>query len=330
LDRTPSIGAVTGKGASRFQILSLDGGGYKGIFSAAVLAAIEEDLGCSVVDHFDLIVGTSTGGIIALGLGAGMSPSQIVDFYGQFGSAIFRSPGLTMGWGLWGPKYRPDTLRRALSEVLGDTKLGESRVRLVIPAYDLTRDSVYLFKTDHQDRLNRDWRERMVDVAMATSAAPTYFPASSLRHVRLVDGGLWANNPILVGITEAVSLCGAQLEGISALSLGTTSELTHRPPSLDHGGITQWARVAVEVVLHGQSVGAAGMAEHLLTQERYVRHDPVVPASVLRMDRVDTAALLGLARSTSRDLVPEFKRKFEPHRAATFQSHHFSREETAS
>ena len=74
----------------RFQILSLDGGGIKGLFSAAVLAKLEEDLNTNITDHFDLIVGTSTGGIIALGLGLGMKPQEIVQFYVESGPQIFR------------------------------------------------------------------------------------------------------------------------------------------------------------------------------------------------------------------------------------------------
>jgi patatin-like phospholipase/acyl hydrolase len=75
----------------RFQILALDGGGLRGIFSAAILAALEDDLQISVVDHFDLIAGTSTGGIIALGLGLGLRPRQIVEFYAELGERVFRS-----------------------------------------------------------------------------------------------------------------------------------------------------------------------------------------------------------------------------------------------
>jgi patatin-like phospholipase/acyl hydrolase len=75
----------------RFQILALDGGGLRGIFSAAILAALEDDLQISAVDHFDLIAGTSTGGIIALGLGLGLRPRQIVEFYAELGERVFRS-----------------------------------------------------------------------------------------------------------------------------------------------------------------------------------------------------------------------------------------------
>src|SRR5438093_601361 len=99
----------------RFQILALDGGGYRGIYSAAVLAAIEEDLGRPILRYFDLVAGTSTGGLIALGLGAGLSPRDIVDFYATWGPRIFRREN----FGLFKRKYGSKSLEDGLTKVLG-------------------------------------------------------------------------------------------------------------------------------------------------------------------------------------------------------------------
>ena len=161
----------------RFQILSLDGGGIKGIFSAAILAALEEDLSINVADHFDLIAGTSTGGIIAIGLGLGLSPRQIVQFYVQYGPSIF--PGSS---GLWRcslhwlrRKYPADPLEAALKACFGERLFGESKKRLVVPSYNLGEDDVYIFRTPHHARLKRDLRVPAWKVARATAAAPTYF-----------------------------------------------------------------------------------------------------------------------------------------------------------
>ena len=113
---------------SRFQILSLDGGGIKGLFSAAVLAAVEEDLGINVIDHFDLIAGTSTGGIIALGLGLGMRPREIVQFYVWRGPKIF---GNRLGWRNalhWVfRKFPQGRLMSALQKCFKDARLGDSK-----------------------------------------------------------------------------------------------------------------------------------------------------------------------------------------------------------
>lgn len=186
---------------NRFQILSLDGGGIKGLFSAAVLAAIEEDLGVTVTGHFDLITGTSTGGIIALGLGLGMRPRQIVEFYVKHGPSIFRNPcGVRNALHYVRSKFSPAPLESALreSEAFGAKLLGDSTKRLVIPSYNLGEDDVYIFKTPHHERLRRDWKVPAWKVAMATAAAPTYFPAyCGVDGIRLVDGGVWANNPTL-------------------------------------------------------------------------------------------------------------------------------------
>ncbi len=118
----------------------------------------------------------------------------------------------------------------------------------------------------------------MADVAMATTAAPTFLPAFRLRHHRLVDGGVWASNPALVGVAEAVSMLGIALENIHVLSLGTTDELTDLSSSLDQGGLWQWARVATSLILRAQGVGSFHAVEHLVGPTQVLRIDPVVPA----------------------------------------------------
>lgn len=199
----PALGVVMGdisetdrnnwSASAPMQILSFDGGGLKGLFPAAVLAAIEADLDCVIADHFDLVVGTSTGGLIALALGAGLRPAEIVDFYTSKGPTIFGA-GRRVGR-LWRSKHNAERLRAALEEVFGDRLLGSSTKRLVIPSYSLDGNNVYVFKTPHHPRLRRDHKERMVDVAMATTAAPLFLPVFRLGNNRLIDGGVWANKP---------------------------------------------------------------------------------------------------------------------------------------
>jgi len=293
----------------RFQILSLDGGGLKGIYSAAVLAALEQAIGVPIISRFDLIVGTSTGGIIALGLGLGLSPREILDFYVRSGVEVFTDRlRLRAIRRLVRPKYSRSRLEHAVREVFNDRLLGESSKALVIPAYDLDADRVYLFKTPHVERFDRDWRVPDWEVAMATSAAPTYFPAFRLGsdRTRLIDGGVWANNPSPIAVVEAVSSFGADLKQIRLFSLGTTSAATVRKKSLDHGGFVQWGLGGLEVLLKGQSVGASTAAFHLLGEEHVLREDPVIPAGVLKLDVVDSDHLIGLASSYSRHLAPRF------------------------
>ena len=139
----------------RFRILSLDGGGVRVLFHGwQVLAALEQDTGKSCVDHFDLIAGTSTGGIIAIGLGLGMTAADIVDFYRQYGPTIFPSTGLVtrLGWirQLFRPKHSHLALRKCCFQIaFGDKKLGDSKCRLVIPTYDANRGHIFVLKTPH-------------------------------------------------------------------------------------------------------------------------------------------------------------------------------------
>jgi len=308
---------------NRFQILSLDGGGIKGIFSAAVLAHLEEDLNLDIAEHFDLITGTSTGGIIAIGLGMGMRPREILRFYVDKGPGIFANGLMTSLRRMWRKKLAPDGLENALKECFGDTLLGACRKRLVIPSYNIGEDDVYLFKTPHHERLTRDYKVPVWKVAMATSAAPTYFPSfRNVDHIRLVDGGVWANNPAMVGIVEAVSMLDVPLESILVFSLGTTSEIKGRSKRLDHGGLLQWAFEAVDVIMRGQSIGANTQAMHLLGPENVLRLDPKVPDGLFALDRIKEEELRSKAAHESRHIAPFFKEKFTGYIADEFKPFH--------
>jgi len=312
--------------SERFQILALDGGGIKGLFSAAVLAHIEEDLQTRIVDHFDLITGTSTGGIIALALGAGMRPRDVVSFYADEGAAIFRKKPLAGVRKFFRVRYENKPLEKALRKCVGDKLLGESTKRLVIPAYNLGEDSVYLFKTPHHERLKRDYKVPMWKVALATGAAPTFFPHTmGVDHVWLVDGGVWANNPTMVGVVEAVSMLCKPLDSISVLSLGTTDEVKMRSEKLRRGGLWQWREAAVDVIMRGQSVGAFTQAQHLLGKDKVTRIDPQVPHGLFALDNVSVEAILGKAAHVSRHFAPIVKENFVPHIATEYKPENVNR-----
>jgi uncharacterized protein len=308
----------------RFQVLSLDGGGILGIFTAALLVGLEEDLGRPVVEHFDLVVGTSTGGIIALGLGAGMSVRDILDLYVTEMKTIFPGPRrLRSLRQLIRAKYKAGGLQSVVQEAFGTLTLAHSRVPLVIPSFDLGENRVYLFKTPHHPRLKRDWKVPLWQVAMATSAAPTFFPAFSLpnEHVRLADGGIWANNPSMVGIVEAVSMFGRPLDSIRLLSLGTTADPRARNRSLDKGGLFQWIRSPniANVLLQGQSYGALTQAQHLIGMGNILRLDAHAPPGLSALDHADARDLIAKAAHHSRVFCPEFERVFGGHVAPTFE-----------
>ena len=204
----------------------------------------------------------------------------------------------------------------------GDKLLCDSVVPLVIPSYNIGENAVYLFKTPHHERLRRDWSVPMWQVAMATTAAPTFFPAYSLpgSHVRLVDGGVWANSPSMVGIVEAVSMFGQPIERIRLLSLGTTVAAAYRPRKLDRGGLIQWVRSphVAQVLMAGQSLGAFTASEHLLGRGRAFRLNPPAPEALVKLDVADSRDLLAAAAHHSRDFCPTYATEFASHRRGPY------------
>jgi len=268
---------------SMFRILALDGGGLKGVFTASFLAEIERITGSRVTRYFDLVAGTSTGGIVALGLGLGLSPAEIRDFYLEYGPRIFPAqralPRLARAARqVFHAKYSAEALESALRDRFGDHQLWESSVRLVIPAYDVVRGDVYIYKTPHHECLRTDFTEYAWRVARATAAAPTYFPAAiNDGGVRLVDGGIWANNPSVVALAEALGYLRQEKESVFLLSIGTTWAALTSGHRHAFGGLWAWKRKALEFMLAGQVQSATNVCTHILGQDHVLRVDPVVP-----------------------------------------------------
>lgn len=296
------------------RILCIDGGGIKGIFPASFLATVEDAIGDRIANRFDLIAGTSTGGIIALGLGLGMSARDILRFYQDNGSEIFGGRRLTKSirW-LGVSKYDDRRLRTALETVFGDRRLGESTKRLVVPSLNLENGEVYIYKTAHHPRLERDYKDRAVDVALATSAAPTYFPTyRSSTGTPLVDGGVWANNPTGLAVVEAVGVLGWPRESMKVLSLGCTFE----PLGIGKGrfsalGASYWATRIVDLFMTAQSFSSLGTAYVLTSHEAVLRVDPSVPPGRFGLDSYEEAdSLRGLGVSEARKALPRLRSMF--------------------
>jgi patatin-like phospholipase/acyl hydrolase len=261
------------------RILTIDGGGIRGTFPAAFLANLEQDLDQPIGSYFDLISGTSTGGIIAIGLALGISAAEILQLYEDKGPAIFAQtrsglPGwlarrFRFGrWLFWGPKYSAEPLRDALIEVLGERRIGEARTRLVIPAWHPQTQGVYIFKTAHHPRLRTDYKELAVDAAMATAAAPTYFTQHiTANDVGLVDGGLWANNPTGIAVVEAIATLGWPADDLKVLSIGCLEDIKVVREAY---GATRLAPQLASLFMAGQSHGSLGIA-HILTGDPHDR-----------------------------------------------------------
>jgi len=303
------------------RVLSIDGGGIKGVFAASFLAEIETSLGEPLVDHFDLIAGTSTGGIIALGLGMGLSAKEILSFYEDHGPEIFRGSPLKLLRWLGAAKYDKAPLEKALAEVFGSRSLGESKTRLMIPSLDLETGAVHVFKTAHHDRFVRDYKERVVDVALSTAAAPTYFPTHTFEAgVPLIDGGMWANNPMGPAAIEAIGLLEWQKGRIRLLSIGCTeSPLDMYDRSARGLGLNYWARRLMTVTMAGQSSSSLGTAQLLLGHENVHRVSPSVSRKRYKLDGVEGIhSLRGLGSSQARIEFPKVKDMFLTGKAEAF------------
>lgn len=315
---------LKGKPSAARRILSIDGGGLKGVMPASFLAEIEGSTGLRIVDHFDLVVGTSTGGIIALGIGLGLSCEKITDFYRQRGPEVFgQAHG---GWiqdvldSVWRRtrrlvtnKHSGDPLHNALEDAFGKRRLGESSTRLVIPTWDSVRRLPRLFKTAHHPRFQLDYKESVVDIAMATAASPTYLPAFRLRGVEHVDGGIWANNPAMVAAVEAIATLGWDADKVIMLSLGCTDERLVVPSKL---GLIRGARLGSDMMLQAQSHAALWTTKVLLgggaaDHERFDRVDLAVERGFAKMDDAKQVSRLeGLGRAQARNWLPRIQDEY--------------------
>ena len=261
-----------------FRILSIDGGGIKGIFPAAVLAYLEKEHlhGQSIGDYFDLIAGTSTGGILTLGLGAGLTAGELLRMYLEEGHNVFpsRRRGLTgKAKRLVSAQYDRRPLDELLAQRLGDKTLRESKYRLLIPSTEGRNGDVYVFKTPHHPGYILDGDEKMGAVAAATSAAPTYFTPFEQGGHTFLDGGIWANNPTMAALVEALSRFATQRENIRILSIGCGQ----KPFQVTEGqarnsGLVHW-RGIIDVAMHLQSVTALNQAGLLIGRKRVTRLD---------------------------------------------------------
>ena len=286
-----------------FRILSLDGGGIMGAFAASALATFERATGKTIADHVDLITGTSTGGIIAIGLAMGASAEEIKRFYETEGPKIFPQRSGLQAWlgrvrNVFRPKFSNQALRAAIQDVVGDRPLSEARTRLVIPSYDVNTGKVYLFKTPHHPWYTHHADLPAVDAALATSAAPTYFPAHSIPgRGTFIDGGLWANCPAMVGLVEALDFLEQPPERVRMLSLSTTSY----PFRLDNPdqlrGLGGWMPKIIDTFMFGQAQSAVNMAACLLRRGLFHRIDYLVPPKTFRMDNAAaTRQLIAMGR----------------------------------
>lgn len=308
--------------AGEFWILALSGGGARGLFTAQVLANLEKAVGTPLANRFDLIAGTSVGGILALGLAKEMPTEKLVALFDQ-ADDIFTPRHSFLNWGLFGPKYCNDKLKVLLAneEIFGKSTIGNLKHRVMIPSVNYTKGTPTFFKTPHHPRLRIDWEYQLVDVAMATAAAPTFFPVYGFGNQQFVDGGLVANAPGLVAVHEAMQFADhADVNTIHVVSIGTYARGTAMDPKLGHdmgillaprNGWFPWARGwgsrLFELTINSQESMNNNMLKHWLGDRHHLIDGTPKPeqTNYLGLDNTSNEsrkALLGQADVISQEL----------------------------
>lgn len=232
-------------GNRKFKILSIDGGGIRGLIPAVVLSELEielqkEEPGKKLYEHFDLICGTSTGAILAIGISLGIPAKDLAKFYENNGKLIF--PRFSHRFlpskfrSLFNSIYSSKPLLKKLKEVYADANGGKDplmndlKTKVCVPAFNGNDGAINVLKTRHHSEYRRDYKLPAYHVAMASASAPVYFPPHTFSfkndfgegtNINMIDGGIFANNPALIGVFEATDKLGVDIGDICILSLGT-------------------------------------------------------------------------------------------------------------
>lgn len=268
-----------------FNILSLSGGGYMGLYTAHVLAALEERSGRPLRDSFDLVAGTSIGGILGLAVALAVPMRQVVDVFETNGTRIFSdrpAPSnlatllLDLLRFTTRSKYDNVALRETISQMIApDLCLRDLDARFIAPAVNLSKGIPVTFRTPHLADHTSSADLNAVDVALATSAAPTLLPIVRIGADYFCDGGIYANSPDHIALHEAEGLIGHPAQKISMLSIGTTTaEYSFPAPASTSFGLRQWSRNQLLIRL---SLAAQQQSAHRILQQRlgprYIRLD---------------------------------------------------------
>ena len=279
----------------RFRVLSIDGGGIRGLIAARVIARLEELISAEageerrLADCFHMFAGTSTGGLLSLGLTVPdpdnptrprLSGRDLVDLYLTEGPRIFGDTlHKLLSLGGWiAPKHSPARLAKALRDRFGEARLRDALRELIVTSYDMSEPGPHFFKR-WRARESDDRDVPMVDVGLSTAAAPTYFPSHGLGDRALVDGGLFAANPSVAAVVEALKRRDEEPHHLSPgelllVSLGTGQHETgHRQSQVRRWGRIGWILprredpALIAAFLDGQSDAADHWVEILLNHE---------------------------------------------------------------
>lgn len=305
---------------TRFQVLALSGGGFRGLYTAKILADLEKQIDAPIASRFDLVAGTSIGGILALALAMEIPAQRMVDLFTDHGEEIFKRR-LSL-FGIIRAPYSSEPLKRLLMDtnLFGEMTVGDCLHPVVVPAINYSSGKPQLFKTPHHPNFRIDHEFKLVDVALATSAAPAYFPRHTFNNNQYVDGGLYANAPGLLAVHEVQTFFNQSTEAIHLLSIGTmSSKFTVDPRRNRNGGTFDWGGINPANMpkrLFGLSISVQeSLSDFMLKHKlpgRYVHLDDELTdqrAGAVALDRADAAArevLLGAAAERSKSCIGDF------------------------
>jgi len=253
----------------KFRILCLDGGGIRGLYSAKLLQKIEEECSVNLYNDFDLIVGTSTGSILAGAIVSKIPINKVISLYENEGSKIFKKKFFSR-IGLFQSIYKPDYLQDRLKHIFKDLTLGDIDKPLIINATDIGNSMPFVFKTKHPKKeLVRDRDITLHDAILASSSAPIYFPPHKVAGYLLADGGLWANSPVLVAISEAIHSFDIAPEDIAIVSIGTgTEKIDYDFNTKLWGFLTGWKKKQlISTILNLQTISNQNIVNFIINKE---------------------------------------------------------------
>jgi len=272
-------------------LLSLSGGGFRGYFQANILKHMEDKFGYPLANKFELIAGTSIGGINALALAAEVPTAKIVDFYREWGPKIFKKRRLTFGGVLY-EKFSDSPLKEALEGIFKNLLIGDLKHKVLIPSVNYSTGAPQVFKTPHHVDLVMDKKLRVVDVALATSAAPTYFPIHKMdgeNGCYMVDGGLVANHPGIYACIEAEKFLGLANDSYKLLHIGTMSSgITDACASVG-SGFVKWGGALFDLSISAQEKATENILNFKLGKERYLKIDVEPPKDQIKYIALDKA-----------------------------------------
>ncbi len=289
-----------------------------------MLTELERRTGRSVAETFDLVAGTSTGGILALALtmkgsdgGPAWSAEEMIALYEEEGPSIFSRSlwdRVRSVEGLFDEKYPPEGMEKAFRTYLGEARLSEALTEVLVTAYEIEQRTTFFFKSTKARADERD-DFAIRDAAQATSAAPTYFEPVRLERehgrpdLALVDGGVFANNPAMCAYAEALKDEGD--DEIVLLSLGT-GELTRPLPYEDakDWGLAEWAKPIIDVVFDGVSDATDHHLEQIIGRERYFRFQTRLDRARDDMDDASKGNL-HLLKQEAEELLRDERDRFE-------------------